>query len=529
MNYKVLYRKYRPSNFDEVVGQNNTISLLKDSVINEKISHAYIFSGPRGTGKTSSAKIFAKAINCLEPIKGNPCGKCANCLGFTDSNDIYEIDAASNNGVDQIREIVDNIKLTPINMKYKVYIIDEVHMLSTSAFNALLLTLEEPPKHAVFILATTDIEDVPITVLSRCQRLDFHKISERDISENLKKISEKESIDIELPAIEEISNYCEGGMRDALSILDQLSKSQSKITQELVLESIGIISDKKINELIDYYDNNDINNIIDFVDFLRINAIDFKSLIKRLVKQLRNRAVKVLGSGDINKYSTYKDLCFELSSLLYRTNVNVDVYTLLEFKLIPTVGKNKNEANSEQNRQNFTENHQNFVQNHQNFSNNEQKVDLPTQNDKMDAQNVGDGLIDIRINNCFVDANKSNLSESKILWKSFIDSIESKKIKGLLLDTEIVLASPKISVIKVEFSNYVNEINNNITQIEELFNKKNNTEIKLIAVSQDVWLKKMEEYKNNIKNNKKYIIIKEPEVSLSNNLMNDVFSSIEVK
>ena len=147
----------------------------------------------------------------------------------------------------------------------------------------------------------------------------------------------------------------------------------------------------------------------------------------------------------------------------------------------------------------------------------------------MDAQNVGDGLIDIRINNCFVDANKSNLSESKILWKSFIDSIESKKIKGLLLDTEIVLASPKISVIKVEFSNYVNEINNNITQIEELFNKKNNTEIKLITVSQDVWLKKMEEYKNNIKNNKKYIIIKEPEVSLSNNLMNDVFSSIEVK
>ena len=196
MNYKVLYRKYRPSNFDEVVGQNNTISLLKDSVINEKISHAYIFSGPRGTGKTSSAKIFAKAINCLEPINGNPCGKCANCLGFNDSNDIYEIDAASNNGVDQIREIVDNIKLTPINMKYKVYIIDEVHMLSTSAFNALLLTLEEPPKHAVFILATTDIEDVPITVLSRCQRLDFHKISERDISENLKKICEKESIDI---------------------------------------------------------------------------------------------------------------------------------------------------------------------------------------------------------------------------------------------------------------------------------------------------------------------------------------------
>ena len=189
MNYKVLYRKYRPQTFDELIGQKTVVELLKDSIINNKISHAYIFSGPRGTGKTSTAKIFAKTINCLNIENGNPCLKCYNCLNFYNSNDIYEIDAASNTGVDQIREIIDNVKLTPINSKYKVYIIDEVHMLSVSAFNALLLTLEEPPSHAIFILATTNIEDVPITVLSRCQRLDFKKIKLAEITEQLKKIA----------------------------------------------------------------------------------------------------------------------------------------------------------------------------------------------------------------------------------------------------------------------------------------------------------------------------------------------------
>ena len=192
MNYKVLYRKYRPKTFDEIVGQNNIITLLKDSIINNKISHAYIFSGPRGTGKTSTAKIFAKAINCLNNTDGNPCLNCDICSNFNLNNDIYEIDAASNTGVDQIREIIDNVKLSPLTSKYKVYIIDEVHMLSTSAFNALLLSLEEPPSHVVFILATTNIEDVPITVLSRCQRLDFRKIANKDIHEQLKKVSKEE-------------------------------------------------------------------------------------------------------------------------------------------------------------------------------------------------------------------------------------------------------------------------------------------------------------------------------------------------
>ena len=177
MNYKVLYRKYRPDRFSNIVGQDYSIQMLKNAIIHQKISHAYLFTGPRGTGKTSTAKVFAKTINCLNPIDGEACGKCANCLSFATSPDIIEIDAASNNGVDDIRELINNVKIAPSTGKYKIYIIDEVHMMTTSAFNALLLTLEEPPKHAVFIMATTNVESVPITILSRCQRFNFQKIS----------------------------------------------------------------------------------------------------------------------------------------------------------------------------------------------------------------------------------------------------------------------------------------------------------------------------------------------------------------
>ncbi len=178
MNYKVLYRKYRPETFETLVGQDAIVRILKQSIIDNKISHAYIFSGPRGTGKTSTARILAKTINCQNNSEGVPCNKCENCLNFSTSPDIIEIDAASNNGVEEIRELINNIKLMPTSSKYKVYIIDEVHMLSQSAFNALLLTLEEPPEHVIFILATTNIESVPITILSRCQKLECDKNSE---------------------------------------------------------------------------------------------------------------------------------------------------------------------------------------------------------------------------------------------------------------------------------------------------------------------------------------------------------------
>ena len=516
MNYKVLYRKYRPKTFDDVVGQNNTITLLKDSVINEKISHAYIFSGPRGTGKTSTAKIFAKAINCLNPHEA-------------DSNDIYEIDAASNNGVDQIREIIENIKLTPISLKYKVYIIDEVHMLSISAFNALLLTLEEPPKHAVFILATTDIEDVPITVLSRCQRLDFKKIKDSDIEKNLSEICKSEKIKIDDDAITEIASYSDGGMRDALSILDQLSKANDKITQDLVLDTIGVVSDKKISEMINSYKENDLDGVEKFLDLIRESSIDFKSLIKKIIRQLRVEALLVLQQkSDVETYEKYKKLCFDLASLVYKINVNVDVYTLLEFTLLPTVEKEIKNAEDKPKTEGKTDasKESKIEQKIDNFD--DKKVPKSEQS-IVNETTDNNPLIDVRINNCFVHANKQFLNEVKNFWTDFLKKVTDKKLKGILMDAEVVLASDEYIVLMNNFDNTVKEINNNLIVIEDYYSKFSNHDYKVIAVSSDIWNIKMDEYKKNIKNNVKYNIMKEPDVIIDNSILDDVFSNSKVE
>ena len=223
MSYISLYRKYRPKTFSDVVGQEVVIKILKNSILTGKIGHAYIFSGPRGTGKTSIAKIFSKAVNCLENDSGDLCGKCSVCLSdFDDEIDIVEIDAASNNGVDEIREIRNNVKLVPNHLKYKVYIIDEVHMLSTSAFNALLKTLEEPPSNVIFILATTEFNKIPATVISRCQKFDFKKLTINQIENRLNYILDKENKTIKPEVVELISQLSDGGMRDAINMLDQL-------------------------------------------------------------------------------------------------------------------------------------------------------------------------------------------------------------------------------------------------------------------------------------------------------------------
>ncbi|MEG0257571.1 MAG: DNA polymerase III subunit gamma/tau [Christensenella sp.] len=242
MAYKTLYRVFRPKTFDEVYGQQHITDILKNQIMSGQTSHAYLFYGPRGTGKTSTAKIFANALNCLDPQNGNPCGRCEVCKSFASDAfvDIVEIDAASNNSVDNVRDIREKVSLLPAFGKFKVYIIDEVHMLSAGAFNALLKTLEEPPPHAVFILATTEIRKLPATILSRCQRYDFKRISEEDIIARLREVAEKTDVTYDEEALGIIAQSAEGAMRDALSVMDQCIAGQTALTTEHVNAAMGI-------------------------------------------------------------------------------------------------------------------------------------------------------------------------------------------------------------------------------------------------------------------------------------------------
>ncbi len=289
--YQALYRKYRPNTFDEVVGQKIVIQTLKNAIKNNKLSHAYLFAGPRGTGKTSIAKILAKTINCTNLKGTNPCNKCVNCTQYNNKQmiDIIEIDAASNNGVDEIRELKSKVNLVPNTGKYKIYIIDEVHMLTTGAFNALLKTLEEPPSHIVFVLATTEPQKIPATILSRCQRFDFKKIPDQLILDHLKQVTKKEKIKITDDAITEIARLADGGMRDALSMLDQVSSfTEDKITVSEVHEVNGTLEQSKIKKFVEYLLESDVANVLKIIDQYNHDGKNLAKLIEEIMLFLKN-------------------------------------------------------------------------------------------------------------------------------------------------------------------------------------------------------------------------------------------------
>ena len=302
MAYKALYRTYRPQTFDEVAGQEHIVRTLKNALATGKIAHAYLFAGPRGTGKTTMAKLFAKALNCEEGI-GHQCNTCKNCVSIMEGNhpDVLELDAASNNGVDEIRELIDKVKYGTILGRYKVYIIDEVHMLSASAFNALLKTLEEPPEHVIFILATTEPHKILPTILSRCQRYDFNKVSEYDIKERLKAVLANENVEYVEDAVELIVSLADGGMRDALSILEKvLAYSQNRLVVDDVLAIFALESKEEKMKLLQSIIHHDMKDVLSRLNNYISKGTDIKRLTEDLLSILKD--IVIYNSSNIGNY-----------------------------------------------------------------------------------------------------------------------------------------------------------------------------------------------------------------------------------
>ena len=345
MAYKTLYRKYRPTTFDEVVGQKYIIETIKNSIINERICHAYLFSGPRGIGKTSIARIIAKAVNCKHLENGNPCNECETCSAINDQSaiDVVEIDAASNNGVDEIRLLLEKVNFLPAAAKYKIYIIDEVHMLSISAFNALLKTLEEPPMHVIFILATTEVHKIPATILSRCQRFDFKALTNEEIKSQLIKIKEAENIQITDDALDIICDASEGGMRDALSILDQAASFKSDlITQEDVENITGRVSSSDLLELIKLIHQEKVSEALDQSTYILNKGKEANILVQMMLATYRDMLLYNIGSKTIQKYIYNNETFIDLAKQIKKSKIfkYVDILNDLQNKLkFTTAGK----------------------------------------------------------------------------------------------------------------------------------------------------------------------------------------------
>ncbi len=339
--YRVLYRKWRPQTFEEVYGQPHITATLKNELVSGRVAHAYLFTGSRGTGKTTCAKILSKAVNCLSPHDGDPCNECEICRGIDNGSvlDVIEIDAASNNGVDNIRDLRDEANFTPVKAKYRVYIIDEVHMLSTGAFNALLKILEEPPEHVIFILATTEVHKLPATILSRCQRFDFKRITPEDICARLQYVAEHENIVLDEDAAALIAKVADGALRDALSLLDRCCAVDEHITSEVVTKSAGLAGRDYLMRLSECIIKKDCASALGIINELHMNSCDMERLCSEFMFHLRDlMIVKTVKNADSILIATDDELKslkalaekLPLEELLYDLNIIEDTFSQIK-------------------------------------------------------------------------------------------------------------------------------------------------------------------------------------------------------
>lgn len=538
MAYLALYRKYRPSSFEDVVGQDKVVKVLKHAIASNKISHAYLFAGPRGTGKTTMAKLIARMVNCQNPVDGEPCGKCENCLrGVSLNEDVIEIDAASNNGVDEIRELRDKVSLVPTKSKYKIYIIDEVHMLTTGAFNALLKTLEEPPAHAIFILATTELHKIPITVASRCQKFQFTKLSMDDMFSRLKFIASKENIVISDDAIYEIARLSDGGMRDAINLLDQLTAyKDDSITVCDVHEINGTVSYIEMNKLMVDIKHHDTMNILDFLDILDKNGKDILRFSEELLifikdailcrntnvqKMMLNKKEKI---DEINKlYSDFElyDFLEELNETINNVRLSNFPLIILEVFFLKISDKLGNKTDS-----NYTsEKTSNEPVKAKNIINDNQSNFNVVKEEKKNVKKNTQNEVEIRINNAFATANKEILKSIRSNWNKINDYLLDQTygvIAGILKDTSVLVAGDEYLILLGNYSSVVDRVNLEMEDVTNFLNNVLGSLYKCVALTQDEWLKEREAYIKNIKNGIKYSLKKEVVQENINNEKNDL-------
>lgn len=524
MNYLAIYRKYRPKNFDEVSGQKIVVEILKNAIKNNKIAHAYLFAGPRGTGKTSIAKILARTINCELKDTTNPCEKCDSCINSSSKEcvDIIEIDAASNNGVDEIRELKSKINIVPSFLKYKIYIIDEVHMLSIGAFNALLKTLEEPPSHVIFILATTELQKVPVTILSRCQILEFKKISPIDMKKRISEICEKENISIEDQAIDEIIDYSDGCMRDALSLLEKsTSFSESIITSNDIRNICGKVPKCDILSIIDYALNNDVENLLKKINELYLSDFELLYVIEDVLKELETKMFT--NNSSQTQICSIASMFVEIYDKMKNSSANKKI--IMEVELLQKLGKDTENISREIFlKQTFDKNEK--VNNNEVENSNQQinyKENFPQIENINKPQNTpfnDSEFKKIRINNTFVDASKELLNEVKQKWEGLKKYAFDKKNGALicdLLDGNPVLSSQKYTVVSFPYSSMANNINEKYHQLEEILRQYAQIDRFIVAVSNEEWSNYKKEYIQNINNNIKYQTLEDTYI---NNKMN---------
>lgn len=523
MKYQALYRKYRPKTFDDVYGQQIVVQTLKNVIKNNKLTHAYLFVGPRGTGKTSIAKIFAKTINCLHPEDGLSCEKCDICISNNSNEnvDIIEMDAASNNGVDEIREIRNHITLLPTVSKYKIYIIDEVHMLTTGAFNALLKTLEEPPEHIIFILATTEPHKIPLTIMSRCQSFEFKPIPVATIKERLKYICAQENINIDDKSLNLIAEESNGGLRDAVSMLDQLNAyADGNIKYEDVLLLNGRINDNEIEKFMTEMVNDDLNSVFTKIESWQEEGKNFIYICEDFIRFLRNELIKFKlenNSNIVNLIGENKtiEVIMILNKISNDMKISKDKKVLFDVTII-------NITNILKNKQMF-ENDTYASKNIKIENKTPEKVEIKEEKSQTvevpikETKNyiLYDELMNIRLNNTLGIADK----KSKIEYENAVENLKNDisdlnklKIINLLDDTKITAGSKDGIILTTDSDNILHDLYDNMELLEESLESLLGKKVKVCILLDELWNKKRIIYVEKIKNKEKIDIIDEEDI-----------------